>query len=70
MKGNDEVFEYLGYVFCEFSFRWYSAFNGLLDVPFYRQEWRWYNHVSSFIGSSAYSIGRWFYNLGGPDESR
>ena len=69
MKAGD-VTEWLGYVFCEFSFRWYEAFDGLFDVPFYEWDWRWHHHISSFIGGRAYSIGCWFYGLGDEDESR
>ena len=63
MKRSD-VTEWLGYVFCEFSFRWHEAFDGLFDVPFYEWDWRWHHHISSFIGGKAYSIGCWFYSVG------
>tara|TARA_Y100000034_G_C6632349_1_gene276104 strand:+ start:364 stop:555 length:192 start_codon:yes stop_codon:yes gene_type:complete len=50
----------LGYVFCEFSFRWFNMF----DVPYLDEEWRWYHRAAYFIGGQLYSIGCFFYNLG------
>ena len=57
----NKVTECLGFVFCEFSFRWFDAF----DVPYDERTWRWYHRVSSFIGGNSYAIGCWLYNLGG-----
>ena len=50
---------WLGFVFCEFAFRWFDVF----DVPFDDEDYRWYHRVSNFIGGTAYSIGCWFYNI-------
>jgi len=51
---------YLGYLFCEFSFRWWDL---PFDVPYIDKDWKWYHHVVYFIGSKPYSIGCYFYNL-------
>jgi len=56
-----EVLDCIGYVFCEFSFRW-SNYTG--DAPW--DEVRRHGWVSSaldFIGSASYGIGCFFYNL-------
>jgi hypothetical protein len=54
-----EVLDCIGYVFCEFSFRWFDRF----DVPFDEADWRWYHRVNYFIGSASYGTGCFFYGL-------
>jgi len=51
--------QWLGYIFCEFSFRWFDLF----DVPADDSIWRWYHHWSSFIGGAAYSAGCCLYGF-------
>ena len=65
MKVSD-LTGWLGFVFCEFTFRWFDAF----DVPFDDKDYRWHHRVSYLVGSTSYSIGCWFYNIGEADESR
>ena len=65
MKVGD-LTEWLGFVFCEFSFRWFDIF----DVPLHEEDWRWYHGMSYSIGGASYSIGCWFYNVGENNESR
>jgi hypothetical protein len=65
MKVGD-LTDWLGFVFCEFTFRWFDAF----DVPFDDKDYRWHHRVSYLVGSASYSIGCWFYNIGEADESR
>ncbi len=54
------MFRWLGYGFCEFSFRWFRQF----DVPYDDADYRWYHRVSYFIGSTAYTVGCYFYEKG------
>ena len=51
--------EWLGYLFCEFSFRWFDRF----DVPYLDEDWRWYHRVVYFVGRVPYSVGCYFYNV-------
>ena len=57
---------WLGWFFCEFSFRWFRCF----DVPGDERDYRWYHRVSYFIGGKSYSVGCYFYNMEESDESR
>ena len=62
MKINNikyETTEWLGYIFCEFSFRWFQ----LVDVPYDDEDWKWYHHIVYFIGEKSYAIGCYFYSL-------
>ena len=54
-----EVLGCIGYVFCEFAFRWFDRF----DTPFNEADWRWYHRVSYFIGSAPYGAGCFFDGL-------
>jgi len=65
-KAKFMLAEFLGYVFCEFSFRWFE----LIDVPYHDEEWKWYHHGVYFIGSKPYALGCYFYNVGINHESR
>ena len=56
---KNEIAEWLGYVFCEFSFRLFEKF----DVPYMGKNWKWYHHVVFFIGSKFYSVGCYFYDM-------
>ena len=58
---------WLGFVFCEFAFRWFDIFDGPIKGD---DDYRWYHGVSYLIGGTAYSIGCWFYNIGETHESR
>jgi len=58
--------EWLGYIFCEFSFRWFRLF----DVPYDDEDWKWYHHVIYSIGERPYALGCYFYGLGGSHEDR
>ena len=51
------MFEYLGWLFCEGSFRWFDRFS----VPYDEREWRWYHRVNYSIGSLSYGLGCWCY---------
>lgn len=55
-----EVLDCLGYVFCEFAFRWYDCMG---DIPWHEEDWRWFHHVGCFIGGVSYSVGCFFYGL-------
>ena len=55
---------YLGWAFCELSFRWFS----LYDISFYDDKWRWHHFVSWYIGNSFYRAGCWFYSFGPLDS--
>ena len=56
--------EWLGYIFCEFSFRWFDRF----DVPLSEvdeEDLTPLQRLSYFIGSKPYGWGVYFYNFGG-----
>ena len=55
-----EVLDWIGYVFCEFTFRWFDYTD---DVPWLEEDWRWYHHAQYFIGNVPYRIGCFFYGL-------
>ena len=55
-----EVLDCIGYMFCEFTFRWFDYIG---DVPWADEDWRWYHHVYYFIGNVPYRVGCFFYNL-------
>ena len=65
MKPGD-LFGWLGWGFCEFSFRWFRWF----DVPYDNNDYRWYHHISYFIGQKSYAFGCRFYNMEESYESR
>ena len=56
-----ETTQWLGWAFCESSFRWF----GLFDVPLDEKVWAWHDHVSYSIGGNLYRVGCYFYDLGG-----
>jgi len=58
--------DYLGWVFCEFSFRWFRWF----DVPYNEEDYRWYHHISYFVGQKSYAVGCYFYDVEKSHESR
>ena len=57
-----ETTQWLGWAFCEFAFRWFDVFDGAIPGD---EDYRWYHRVPCFIGDKAYSVGCWFYNVGG-----
>jgi len=56
-KARYEICELIGYVLCEFSFRWWDLF----DKPV--GDWRWWNHVIYHVGRPTYIVGCFFYGL-------
>jgi len=59
-KAKFRITQWLGYMFCEFSFRWFNV----VDVPVSDDCWKWYHHAIFFIGSKSYLTGCYFYNIG------
>ena len=64
----EKMCETLGYLFCEFAFRWFDYFD---DIPFEgdmenhtKADVKWYHRVIMGVGDRAYSIGCRFYNHG------
>jgi len=55
-----EILDWIGYVFCEFTFQWFDRMG---DVPWDEEDWRWFHHIYYFIGCIPYRIGCFFYNL-------
>lgn len=53
--------EGLGYLLCEFSFRWFDVFNVPLSEVDEKQLTR-VQRVTNFIGDKSYSWGVYFYN--------
>lgn len=64
--------EFLGYVFCEFAFRWFDVFDG---TPFVgdmeghtEKDVRYHHRLIMGVGSFTYSTGCFFYNYGETQE--
>jgi len=61
--------EFLGYLFCEFAFRWFDHFD---DTPFVgdmenrtEADVQLHHRFITGVGSCTYSLGCRFYNYGG-----
>jgi len=54
-----EILEWLGYIFCESSFRWWNLFD---DTPVEQHPTRW-DVVTYLVGVPTFKIGCFFYNL-------
>lgn len=55
--------EWLGYLFCEFSFRWFDMFDvPLSDDPWDESEFNLFHRFTYAVGSRAYNVGCYFYN--------
>ena len=54
-----QVLDWLGYIFCEMSMRWWDKFdNSPLIGPL-----TFWNKVTYYVGLPSYNLGCFFYNL-------
>ncbi len=65
----NNVTEFLGYLFCEFAFRWFDRFDG---TPFVgdmenhtEADVQLHHRFIMAVGGRSYSLGCRFYNCGG-----
>ena len=63
-----EVLVFIGFVFCEASFRWWSIMDDGSDLEHKVYEPTWKDRVVYWIGVPSYRIGCFFYNLQEPDS--
>ena len=55
-----ELLDFIGYVFCEYSFQWFDVF----DFPANGDDnYKWYHGPSNFIGGVFYKTGCFFYGI-------
>lgn len=57
-KLKNKVAGWLGYVFCELSFRWINK----VEIPYF-EDWKWYHRLSYYVGEKLYSAGCYFYEI-------
>jgi hypothetical protein len=58
-----EILEWLGYVFCEASFRWWNIFDDGSDLERKISHLTYCETVTYSIGVPSYRLGCFFYNL-------
>jgi len=61
------LYEKLGWLFCEISFRWWDMFDG--EEAWDQENWSWFHQTHFRIGEIFYQTGIYFYNYGVKNES-
>ncbi len=65
-----EVLDFLGYIFCEASFRWWEMMDDGSDLERKVYKPVLIDHMTYWVGVPSFKIGCFFYNLQNEDGDR
>ena len=63
---RSKLFENLGWLFCEMSFRWWDMFDG--EEAWDQENWSWFHKTHFRIGEIFQRMGNYFYTIGAKNE--